>query len=240
MMKTPKCRPPAEASRSTSCICPDCRSHARLATAWRDLGRFEKAEPPVEPTDVFVIRTVRAVREDRSRRTRVRLALAAAAALLFFFCVGTGHETDTQLHQPNSADAYSSLMSPPGSNSLSSALGGGPLPQSDRQEGKSLSSSRSDSANVARGMPLRLTTAGESHGPRLTAILEGMPAGLRIDPEFVAARARAPPARLRARRAHEDREATPPSSRAVCAAARRSAPRSRSASSTATTPTGSR
>ena len=35
-------------------------------------------------------------------------------------------------------------------------------------------------------MPLRLTTAGESHGPRLTAILEGIPAGLRIDPDFVA------------------------------------------------------
>ena len=35
-------------------------------------------------------------------------------------------------------------------------------------------------------MPLRLTTAGESHGPRLTAILEGMPAGLTIDPAFVA------------------------------------------------------
>lgn len=35
-------------------------------------------------------------------------------------------------------------------------------------------------------MPLRLTTAGESHGPRLTAILEGIPAGLRIDPELVA------------------------------------------------------
>ncbi len=35
-------------------------------------------------------------------------------------------------------------------------------------------------------MPLRLTTAGESHGPRLTAILEGIPAGLRVDPGFVA------------------------------------------------------
>ncbi len=35
-------------------------------------------------------------------------------------------------------------------------------------------------------MPLRLTTAGESHGPRLTAILEGIPAGLPIDREFVA------------------------------------------------------
>jgi chorismate synthase len=36
-------------------------------------------------------------------------------------------------------------------------------------------------------VPLRLTTAGESHGPRLTALLEGVPAGLRIDPEFVRA-----------------------------------------------------
>jgi chorismate synthase len=35
-------------------------------------------------------------------------------------------------------------------------------------------------------MPLRLATAGESHGPRLTAILDGIPAGLRIDPDFVA------------------------------------------------------
>jgi chorismate synthase len=32
---------------------------------------------------------------------------------------------------------------------------------------------------------LRLTTAGESHGPRLTAVLEGIPAGLRVDPAFV-------------------------------------------------------
>ena len=117
-MKTPKCRPPSRGLAEHLLHCPDCRSHARLATAWRDLAKFEKAEPPVEPTDVFVIRTVRAIREDRSRRTRVRLALAAAAALLFFFCVGTGHETDTQLHQPNSADAYSSLISPPELNSL--------------------------------------------------------------------------------------------------------------------------
>jgi len=34
-------------------------------------------------------------------------------------------------------------------------------------------------------VPLKLSTAGESHGPRLTAILEGMPAGLRVDPAFV-------------------------------------------------------
>jgi chorismate synthase len=32
---------------------------------------------------------------------------------------------------------------------------------------------------------LKLTTAGESHGPRLTAILEGIPAGLRVEPDFV-------------------------------------------------------
>src|SRR5436309_1754979 len=30
-------------------------------------------------------------------------------------------------------------------------------------------------------MPLRLITAGESHGPGLTCILEGLPAGLRLD-----------------------------------------------------------
>ena len=36
-------------------------------------------------------------------------------------------------------------------------------------------------------MPLRLTTAGESHGPRLTAVLEGVPAGLTVDSEFVTA-----------------------------------------------------
>ncbi|HKA35824.1 MAG TPA: chorismate synthase [Thermoanaerobaculia bacterium] len=34
-------------------------------------------------------------------------------------------------------------------------------------------------------MPLKLVTAGESHGPRLTAILEGIPAGLAIDAAFV-------------------------------------------------------
>ena len=34
-------------------------------------------------------------------------------------------------------------------------------------------------------MPLRFMTAGESHGPGLTAILEGMPSGLAIDPAAV-------------------------------------------------------
>lgn len=33
---------------------------------------------------------------------------------------------------------------------------------------------------------LRLTTAGESHGPGLTALLSGLPAGLAIDPDFIA------------------------------------------------------
>src|SRR5262245_62298105 len=32
---------------------------------------------------------------------------------------------------------------------------------------------------------LRLVTAGESHGPGLTAILEGMPAGLEVAPDAV-------------------------------------------------------
>ena len=36
-------------------------------------------------------------------------------------------------------------------------------------------------------MPLRYLTAGESHGPALTAILEGMPAGLPLDETIIAA-----------------------------------------------------
>ncbi len=34
-------------------------------------------------------------------------------------------------------------------------------------------------------MALRFLTAGESHGPGLTAILDGMPAGLEIDPQAI-------------------------------------------------------
>ncbi|OQY86952.1 MAG: chorismate synthase, partial [Anaerolineae bacterium UTCFX3] len=34
-------------------------------------------------------------------------------------------------------------------------------------------------------MPLRFLTAGESHGPALTVILDGMPAGLPLAPEIV-------------------------------------------------------
>ena len=34
-------------------------------------------------------------------------------------------------------------------------------------------------------MPLRILTAGESHGPLLTTILEGMPAGIPLTPELI-------------------------------------------------------
>src|SRR4051812_12680797 len=36
-----------------------------------------------------------------------------------------------------------------------------------------------------RGVPLRIVTAGESHGPGLTCIVEGLPAGLELDREAV-------------------------------------------------------
>lgn len=35
-------------------------------------------------------------------------------------------------------------------------------------------------------MPLRFLTAGESHGPQLTVIVDGLPAGLEVDEEFIA------------------------------------------------------
>ena len=34
-------------------------------------------------------------------------------------------------------------------------------------------------------MPLRLATAGESHGPALVAILTGLPAGLELDRDAI-------------------------------------------------------
>ena len=34
-------------------------------------------------------------------------------------------------------------------------------------------------------MSLRFLTAGESHGPSLTAILDGMPAGLPLTPDLI-------------------------------------------------------
>ena len=52
----------------------------------------------------------------------------------------------------------------------------------------------------------RFTTAGESHGPGLVAIVEGLPAGLELDRERARPRHGAPPARPRARRPDEDRE----------------------------------
>jgi chorismate synthase len=38
---------------------------------------------------------------------------------------------------------------------------------------------------LEKSMPLRFLTAGESHGPSLTAILDGMPAGLYITPDII-------------------------------------------------------
>ncbi|MEY4832696.1 MAG: chorismate synthase, partial [Planctomycetota bacterium] len=34
-------------------------------------------------------------------------------------------------------------------------------------------------------MPLRYRTAGESHGPALIALVEGLPAGLRVDTDWI-------------------------------------------------------
>ena len=50
---------------------------------------------------------------------------------------------------------------------------------------------------------LRYLTAGESHGPALTAIVEGFPSGVALDTALDRPRARAPPGRLRARQAAE-------------------------------------
>ena len=55
-------------------------------------------------------------------------------------------------------------------------------------------------------MSFRFTTAGESHGPGLVAIVEGLPAGLRARPRGARPRHGAAPARPRPRRADEDRE----------------------------------
>ena len=54
-------------------------------------------------------------------------------------------------------------------------------------------------------MTLRFTTAGESHGPGLVAVLEGLPAGLELDARGRRPRSRPPPARARPRRPDEDR-----------------------------------
>ena len=54
-------------------------------------------------------------------------------------------------------------------------------------------------------MALKLITAGESHGPGLTCIVEGLPAGPRARPRGDRPRHGPPPARPRPRRADEDR-----------------------------------
>ena len=55
-------------------------------------------------------------------------------------------------------------------------------------------------------MPIRFTTSGESHGPGLTAIVEGLPAGLPLEPRGPRPRSRAAPARARPRWPDEDRD----------------------------------
>src|SRR5436190_10228021 len=47
------------------------------------------------------------------------------------------------------------------------------------------SDSERSSGNASDTMPIRFTTAGESHGPGLVSILEGMPAGLPLLAEHV-------------------------------------------------------
>ena len=54
-------------------------------------------------------------------------------------------------------------------------------------------------------MHLRFTTAGESHGKALVAIVEGLPAGLPVSADWVDRDLAPPDAGLRPRRPHEDR-----------------------------------
>ena len=53
---------------------------------------------------------------------------------------------------------------------------------------------------------LRFLTAGESHGPALTVIVDGLPAGRSRGPRRHRRRPAPPPGRLRPRRPHEDRD----------------------------------
>ncbi len=72
-----------------------------------------------------------------------------------------------------------------------------------------------------RGM-LRVLTAGESHGPELVAIMEGLPSGVPISLDGDPRRPRSPQARLRPRLAHEVR-----GGRAVAVRRRRPRPQPR-------------
>ena len=120
-----------------------------------------------------------------------------------------------------------------------------PARRAGRRRGAALAASARSAAPRAPGssrrlpgVSLRVVTAGESHGPGLTSIVEGLPAGLELDREAVNARHGAPPARPRPRRADEDRARHAPRSPPASATAARSAAPSRSRSPTATTRTG--
>ena len=91
--------------------CPECRTDARLAHAWRGLGRIEDLEPAVEPDERFAVKVLEAVRADRVRTLRRRVALAAAAALLFSFFAGTADEAASR-PAPTPEASYASLVSP--------------------------------------------------------------------------------------------------------------------------------
>src|SRR5260370_37772276 len=56
----------------------------------------------------------------------------------------------------------------------------------DRQEGADGRDEGRAGSRVGAGMTLRLLTAGESHGERLTVILDGVPAGLTLREEDLA------------------------------------------------------
>ena len=87
-------------------------------------------------------------------------------------------------------------------------------------------------------MILRLTTAGESHGPGLTAIVEGLPAGLQLRAEEIDADlARRQLGHGRGGRMKIERDAAAGHGRGASRAHARRA-RSRCRSQTATTPTG--
>ena len=84
---------------------------------------------------------------------------------------------------------------------------------------------------------LRFTTAGESHGPGLVAVVEGLPAGLEVPPEDIdadLARRQLGHGRGGRMKIESDRARSGPAS----ATGARSAARSRCWSRTATTRTG--
>ena len=87
-------------------------------------------------------------------------------------------------------------------------------------------------------MALKLITAGESHGPGLTCVVEGLPAGLELDREAIDRdMARRQLGHGRGGRMKIERDRARGHRRASATAAR-SAARSRCRSPTATTPTG--